>query len=336
MRVMWPRRKAPRPLRVSVVINTLNRRESLRRALVGLSEQTYPHFELVVVNGPSTDGTEEMVDAFDGPIRLARCPEANLGRSRNVGVGVAAGDVVAFLDDDAEPEPEWLTEIVARYDDPNIAGVGGPVFDVPLGQVVWDLCTCTRLGQPETSSEGPPSRYVGAGADPFLYLPGANMSFRRSALARVGGFNGLLRHNYDDAEVCARVIDAGYGLTVLEDALVRHARAPNPARDENPDDIVDPYLTIYCHAIFAMQCESAWPVERAAEAVSQSAAGMTRIAEQTRAQGRFDDARCARFAARAQNAVRDGISDGSRPREFVTIGPARSQDFIRYRKIAPG
>ena len=73
------------PLRVSVVINTLNRRDHLERTLVALREQTWPHFEVVVVNGPSVDGTADMLTAFADCARVASCPQASLGRSRTSG-----------------------------------------------------------------------------------------------------------------------------------------------------------------------------------------------------------------------------------------------------------
>ena len=52
---------------VSVVINTFNRRDSLERTLRSLEWLDYPNFEVVVVNGPSTDGTDELLDSIGGP-----------------------------------------------------------------------------------------------------------------------------------------------------------------------------------------------------------------------------------------------------------------------------
>src|SRR5262245_33209990 len=115
-------------MRVSVVINTYNRAASLRQTLRALRHQTFADFEVVVVTGPGSDDTEAVLNEFGGEVRSLRCPEVNLAVSRNLGIGAAAGDVVAFIDDDGVPDPLWLEELVAAYDD-DVAGAGGIVYD---------------------------------------------------------------------------------------------------------------------------------------------------------------------------------------------------------------
>ena len=96
------------PARVSVVISTYNRALGLRTVLEGLRHQTYEDFEVVVVNGPSTDGTTAVLAEYGDRIRTGECREQSLTRSRNVGISIGSGDVVAFIDDDAIPEPGWI------------------------------------------------------------------------------------------------------------------------------------------------------------------------------------------------------------------------------------
>ncbi len=177
---------------VSVIVNTVDRCESLRRTLDGLARQTFRPFEVVVVNGPSADGTAEILTRY--PVRIGTCSEAHVGLSRNVGVRMAAGDVLAFIDDDAVPEPDWLEQLAGAYADPTVAAAGGPVFDVPLGRIEWAICTCMRDGAANTNSDPPAESYLGRGSDPFLYLAGCDMSFRRSALREAGGFNAMLSY----------------------------------------------------------------------------------------------------------------------------------------------
>ena len=98
-------------MRVSVVINTYNRSAALRQTLLSMAEQRYRDFEVIVVNGPSTDDTETVLQPFAGAIKIAKCPEAQLARSRNIGIVESSGDIVAFIDDDAMPEPNWLIEL---------------------------------------------------------------------------------------------------------------------------------------------------------------------------------------------------------------------------------
>ena len=91
--------------------------------------------------------------------------------------------------------------------------------------------TCSRRGDVTHNSQPPASRYLGEGADPFLYVSGSNMSFRRGALVSVGGFNEYLTYGYDDVEVCRLFVDAGYFIQFLEDAYVHHCPQANSVRD---------------------------------------------------------------------------------------------------------
>ena len=318
------------PVAVSVVVNTLNRCDALERTLVALRQQTYQRFEVIVVNGPSVDGTDELLRAYQHRARVVKCAVAALGPSRNVGIGSAAGDIVAFIDDDAIPHANWLESLVSGYQDPTVAAVGGSVFDVPLGQVEWSLCTCSRLGVPNTDSERPVDRYLGVGADPVAYLPGCNMSFRRQVLEEIGGFNSLLTASYDDVEACSRVIDKGYRIHVLEEALVDHYRAPNAVRD-GQHAIRDPYPILYCRAIFASQTYQ--PSRRAAEVLETirgAEQDLVNLGNHYLAEGGLSSKERDEFVDRAHRGAADGLRAGSGARPIVSLGPPRSA-FRSYR-----
>src|SRR5207302_6552199 len=90
---------------VSIVVSTLDRAAHLARLLASLRHLDYERFEVVVVNGPSQDGSDAVLAQWDGQIKAVRCPSANLAASRNIGIAAAAGDIVAFIDDDAVPHP---------------------------------------------------------------------------------------------------------------------------------------------------------------------------------------------------------------------------------------
>ncbi len=94
--------------RVSVVVNTYNRAASLHQTLQALQRQNYSKFEVIVVNGPSTDDTAEVLRAHAAQIRVGTCAQRNLSISRNVGIEMARGEFVAFIDDDAVPDENWL------------------------------------------------------------------------------------------------------------------------------------------------------------------------------------------------------------------------------------
>ncbi len=93
-------------MRVSLIICSYNRMHTLPRTLEAVSFLRYPELEVIVVDGPSNDGTEAYLRREVGDrVRLLKCPVANLSVSRNIGIAAAAGEVIAFTDDDGLPEP---------------------------------------------------------------------------------------------------------------------------------------------------------------------------------------------------------------------------------------
>ena len=320
---------------VSVVINTLNRRDHLERTLLALRDQSYTAFEVVVVDGPSIDGTSEMLQRFAGTARIDRCAEANLGVSRNRGLALAAGEIVAFIDDDAIAPTDWLVRLVEPYaDDAGLAAVGGPVFDVPNGRIDWSLCTCDRLGAPVLDTEGPIDRYLGRGADPFVYLAGCNMSFRRSALDAVGGFNSLLAYGYDDVEVCGRLVDRGMRIALVDGAVVRHERAPSAVRDEH-HHVRDPYSPVYSRAVFALQT-AVTPHSQADVRAMLDAwlEDWSNVAAHHVAEGVLDTTQAAGFLERARAGAADGYAAGLGRRPWERIPQRQARSFRPYHRMA--
>src|SRR5262249_40897971 len=115
-------------MRASVVINTYNRAGSLPNTLRGLRQQTHDDFEVAVVKGPCTDDTDALLAEFPGA-RVVEVAEVNISKSRNAGIIAAAGVVVAFIDDDAIPEPNWLRDLLAPFAAPKVGGTGGLVYE---------------------------------------------------------------------------------------------------------------------------------------------------------------------------------------------------------------
>jgi glycosyltransferase involved in cell wall biosynthesis len=316
---------------ITVVVCTFNRRDSLERTLVSLREQSYSRFEVVVVNGPSTDGTADMLEHFADRARLYDCAEASIGHARNIGIQHAVGDIVAFIDDDAIPPSDWLAHMVEPFADERIGAVGGPVFDVPLNRFDWKVCTSTRLGIVNVDSPPPMGAYQGVGADPFPYFAGCNLGLRRSAVQEVGGFNSALPYVYEDTDVCCQLNDAEYLFEYVEQLQVSHYREVNAVRN-GERVITDPYVLALGRIVFAAHSQRD-PADREQvmhlarqwenEWVSHSLAHL--------ASGRFSTHQHEQFVARALAGTTEGIARGSLPRPFTTIGPPSSADFRQYR-----
>ena len=120
--------------------------------------------EVVVVNGPSTDDTQDVLAEFGAQIKAIRNPLANLSVSRNLGIRAAAGDIVAFIDDDALPESNWLEQALSSFDDPEVGAVGGIVLDHTGMQLQYRFSTANRLGEATFPDEAPAGQLTVPGA----------------------------------------------------------------------------------------------------------------------------------------------------------------------------
>lgn len=219
---------------VSVVINTLNRCAHLEDALRSLRNLDYPNFEVIVVNGPSTDATEAVLSAWQGNVKLERCGLPNLSMSRNVGIRAASGDIVAFIDDDAVPHPRWLTNIIPYFSDHRVGAVGGYTIDNTGVRLQAGKTICDRFGNAYYVDEWFDERALCRPGTPYYRsLLGTNSAFRRSILQDIGGFDETFAYLLDETDVCLRIIDAGYRVLYEPNALVFHQYAPSAIRDSN-------------------------------------------------------------------------------------------------------
>jgi len=218
--------------RVSVVVNTYNRAASLHQTLQALRRQNYLNFEVIVVNGPSTDDTVEVLRRHAAGIRVGSCAQRNLSISRNVGIHMARGEFVAFIDDDAVPDENWLVDAIAAFDSDEIAGVGGFVFDHTGYELQYSYTVCDRMGNAFHNVTVPMPEFCYPGCHRFPALLGTNSIFRRSALLEIGGFDEQFDYFLDETDVNVRLIDAGYVLKQIPRAFVYHRYLPSHIRNE--------------------------------------------------------------------------------------------------------
>lgn len=316
---------------ISVVVCTYNRRDRVEQTLVALRDQTYPRFEVIVVNGPSTDGTADVLAKFADSARLLDCPEASIGRARNIGVQQAAGEIVALIDDDAIPSPDWLIHMAKPFRDKRVGAVGGPVFDVPLDKFDWKICTSTRLGVVNVDSPPPIRAYQGIGGNPFPYFAGCNVGHRRSALQKIGGFNAALPYVYEDTDVCCHLNDAGYRFEYVEQLQVSHYRDINAVRDGN-QMIVDPYALALGRIVFAAHCQrTPEGVQHVLQLAQEWEGEWVATSKAHLESGRFAMQEHRQFVARAAAGTAEGIARGSLPRPFTAIGAPPIGEFRQYR-----
>ncbi|MDA8018749.1 MAG: glycosyltransferase [Thermoanaerobaculia bacterium] len=256
--------QAPGPT-ISVVINTCDRCEPLRSVLHALRRQTHTDFEVVVVVGPTHDDTFEMLeDEFSGRVHVARCAEFNLSVSRNVGIRQVLGEVVAFIDDDSVPAPTWLTQLADAYRaHPQVAGVGGRTYLVAPEesdsgvQFLSGLVSALAEQDDVRWDESAPPEVIPASVTPrefwFPRFHGTNMSYRRSALVALGGFDERFEYLFDDADSAVRFGLAGHALVQLRQGVVYHAPAAGRNRSHKSRYDLNWYCWLRSTIYFALK-----------------------------------------------------------------------------------
>jgi len=215
---------APPP--TSLIIVSRGRPEHLARALLGVSQLDHANFELIVVADAAG-----LAAAEGFPAKLVAFERANISAARNAGLAVAAGEVVAFLDDDAVPEPTWLTRLSAPFANPAVAAAGGFVRGPDGLRFQWQASTADMFGAVTALPVDPVAVSLHA-ARPgrALRTEGTNCAFRRDVLARIGGFDPAFRYFLDETDVNMRLAAAGLATAVVPLAQVHHGLAAGPQR----------------------------------------------------------------------------------------------------------
>ncbi len=220
---------------ISVVICTRDRPEQIRQCLTRLTRQRYPRYEVVVVdNAPTSDALRQVVEeqaAAGAPFRYWVEPRPGLSWARNAGIAAAKNDIIAFIDDDEQPDEDWLAWIANGFTRGDRVGcVSGIVLPAKLDNAVENLFE--QIGGHSKGRGFVPETFTKSGPQsPLWPLPpfgvGANMAFRREALDRVGGFDvalgaGTPTGGGEDTLAITMVMLAGYQMVYEPVALMWH------------------------------------------------------------------------------------------------------------------
>jgi cellulose synthase/poly-beta-1,6-N-acetylglucosamine synthase-like glycosyltransferase len=220
----------------TVVIPTRNRSTELERCLAALKQLDYPNFDVLVAdNAPGDDRTRTLADRMNVRYLLEPRPGAN--RARNRGARACASDIIAYTDDDAVPEPNWLAELVREFDHPGVAAVTGRVLALRVETEAERLYTLL-----EGKEVGGPQRQVFDKETPHWFERAnfggigllANLAVRRQAFAEWNGFDeridrGLPLDGGGEHLAFFELIEKGYRVVYTPAAVVRHALPSTPA-----------------------------------------------------------------------------------------------------------
>lgn len=209
----------------SIIVPVKNAGTMLGDLLKSLKELDYPKdsFEVIIADGLSKDNSVEIAQGYGA--KVLSNPKQTVSPGRNIGFADARGEFIAFTDADCIITGDWLKNSLKYFDDPKVAGVGGPNFtpkeEKPFGKAVGFI-----FGQAIFAAGSIHARNLKC-VKPVKSLPGCNAIYRRAVLDKVMPVDEKLL-TCDDTEMNRQILDLGYKLLTVPDVAVWHYRRPNP------------------------------------------------------------------------------------------------------------
>jgi len=212
----------PQPSTISslpfiVIVSTRNGRARIGGCLAAIGKMNGGGFETIVVDDGSSDGSAGFVEENFPWVRLLRLEPCGLSNARNAGAAAAQGEVLAFTDDDCEPDQDWVARLRPAFQDGRFAAAGGPNLP-PKPKTREEAVVCAAPGAPS---------HVMLDDEEAEHLPGCNLIVTKAAFAAVGGFDPQFHTAGDDVDFCWRLRDAGFRLGFVPGAFVWHWRRPS-------------------------------------------------------------------------------------------------------------
>ena len=209
---------------VSVIVCTYNRAKYLEKCLESLHQQTYKNYEIIIVKGPSTDETFKVLEKFPN-LKIIHQEQLNgLSNARNLGIKVAKGDIIGFIDDDAIADQDWIEKIMNTFEtiEPQPVCIGGKI------DPIWEMA------RPEWLEDKLLTNFsvLDISKTPIFlkekYLFGTNIAFEKNVLKSLGGFSENLGRKGDillsgeDDMIQDILHNLGYHCFYHPEILVRH------------------------------------------------------------------------------------------------------------------
>ncbi len=223
------------PPRVSVIIACPGPSTYLDEALEGLSRQTLPPYEIIVLPDealqaePRLEGGNRPAEPAVGTtrtfanVRVVPTGRVRPAEKRNIGIQEATGEIIAFLDDDASPQPQWLAQACRHFSREKVGAVGGPAItppsDPPLAQLGGEVYESPLV------SGTARFRYVSERVRKVDDIPSCNLLVRANVLREAGGFNTRYWPG-EDTILCLDIVRRGHEMVYDPFAIVFHHRRP--------------------------------------------------------------------------------------------------------------
>ncbi len=210
------------PPTVSIVVVSRGRPAALKRCLTGIEQLFTQRFEVVIVADPAGCEAVRIMGLADS-VKLVEFDEANISSARNVGTNAAAGEIIAFIDDDSVPEPTWLDNLTAPFDDTEVQVAGGYVLGRDGIRFQYRANWVDRAGwtHPIEIDSDQPVKFP-ADKDRAIKTEGTNFAIRSDAIDTLGGFDTAFAYFLDETDLNIHAADAGMATTIVPQAAVHH------------------------------------------------------------------------------------------------------------------
>lgn len=205
--------------KVSIIVPVVAINDYILESVPKMLVLDWPDFEIIIF-------TDEKDDKHKWrKTRIIASGKVGPAEKRDLALKYAEGDILAFLDDDAYPEKNWLKMAIKHFNDPKIAGVGGPAItprDDSILQKVSGAVFESYVG-----GAGARNRYLPIGSVKEIDdWPTVNLLVRKNVFEKVGGFDNTYWPG-EDTKLCLDIKKAGYKLIYEPKAIVYHHRRSN-------------------------------------------------------------------------------------------------------------
>lgn len=202
---------------VSVIVLTKNRPEYIKKCLDSIFMQEYNIYEIIVVDSNSNKQTKKLLNSYleYSNIQIHDIGNCTIGRARQIGVRIAKGDIIAYIDSDVElPHKNWIKHMIIPFQNKSIAGV--------------QTLAKTKESDPEILKKVHSSfEYKNELIDIDHYEPigTSHLLIRKDLIDLVGGFKDISFK--EDTDLTYRIMELGYKFVYLKNEKCYHYYVKN-------------------------------------------------------------------------------------------------------------
>lgn len=207
-------------LKISVIVLTKNSQKYIRLCIESILKQTYPDFEIIVVDAGSKDETISILEGYKNktnlPFRIEGVPpNTSIGKARQIGLEKSKGEILAFIDSDVElPHENWLKNMSKPLHDETVAGV-------------QTLAKCKDTDPQILKKIHSSFEYKNTVIDINHYeiVGTSHLLIRKNLIERVGGIRDIC--SSEDLEVTKKIMQSGYKFIYLPTEKCYHYHVDN-------------------------------------------------------------------------------------------------------------